>query len=237
MAYVSLSQLLSHLEQNNLWHVFQSAYRRHHCTKTALLRGFNDLLNTSDSGQISVSTLLGLGASFRYNRSLYLIQKSQECVWNSGNSISVLWIVHDGEYKPLCPWLWFWSLVSPYYTCTPGFCSRSCSFILYTQPWCEVTNNHSVLHHMFADDTDLYKWVDGSDINSLFIAMRYCVSDVKNCQPQFSEQPPCYVLLSADIPASLQIGQPCVHFADSARNLGVIFDSCLSMRQQMSNVC
>ena len=37
-----LSQLLVHLEGNNLWHVFLSAYRSQHSTETALLRVFKD---------------------------------------------------------------------------------------------------------------------------------------------------------------------------------------------------
>ena len=59
-----LSQLLVHLERNNLWHVFQSAYRSRHSTETALLRVFDDLLTSSDSDHISVLTLLDLSAAF-----------------------------------------------------------------------------------------------------------------------------------------------------------------------------
>ena len=45
---IVLDQLLSHLDQNNLWHTFQSAYRPKHSAETALLRVFNDL-TVSDS--------------------------------------------------------------------------------------------------------------------------------------------------------------------------------------------
>ena len=51
---IVLSQLLFHMKRNNLWHVFQSAYRLHHSMETALLRVFNDLLTASDSDQMSV---------------------------------------------------------------------------------------------------------------------------------------------------------------------------------------
>ena len=53
-----------HLERNNVWHVFQSAYRSRHSTETALLRVFNDLLTSSDSDNISVLTLFHLRAAF-----------------------------------------------------------------------------------------------------------------------------------------------------------------------------
>ena len=49
-----LDQLFRHLDHNNLWHTFQSAYRP---------RVLNDL-TASDSGSISILTLLDLSAAF-----------------------------------------------------------------------------------------------------------------------------------------------------------------------------
>ena len=59
-----LDKLFCHLDPNNLWHNFKSAYRPKHSTETALLRVLNDLLTASDSDSISILTLLDLSAAF-----------------------------------------------------------------------------------------------------------------------------------------------------------------------------
>ena len=59
-----MSQLLDHLNTNEVWPRFQSAYRACHSTDTALLRVLIDLLTESDDGQVSLLTLLDLSAAF-----------------------------------------------------------------------------------------------------------------------------------------------------------------------------
>ena len=59
-----LGQLFRHLDHNNLWHTFQSAYRPKPSTETAFRRVLNDLRTASDSGSISMLTLLDLSAAF-----------------------------------------------------------------------------------------------------------------------------------------------------------------------------
>ena len=59
-----LHQLRGHLLANNLSETFQSAYRAHHSTETALLDVTNCLLGGADEGQVSILTLLDLSATF-----------------------------------------------------------------------------------------------------------------------------------------------------------------------------
>ena len=59
-----MSQLLDHLNTNELRPRFQSAYRACHSTETALFIVLNDLLTASDDGQVSLLTLLDLSAAF-----------------------------------------------------------------------------------------------------------------------------------------------------------------------------
>jgi hypothetical protein len=59
-----LKRLSTHLESSHLFVPFQSAYRSNHSTETALLRVFDDLVMTVDSGRAAVLTLLDLSAAF-----------------------------------------------------------------------------------------------------------------------------------------------------------------------------
>ena len=61
---VVLHQLLNHLLTNNLCDNFQSVYRAHHSTETALLHVMNCLLGSANGGQVSFLTLLDLSAAF-----------------------------------------------------------------------------------------------------------------------------------------------------------------------------
>ena len=57
-------QLVKHLKTNNLYEIFQSAYRQLHSTETALLRVQNDLLQAVDNEGRAILVLLDISAAF-----------------------------------------------------------------------------------------------------------------------------------------------------------------------------
>ena len=52
-------------------------------------------------------------------------------------------------------------------------------FILYTRALSDVICHHSVSHHMFADDTELYKSHSPSEAFTLSRTTEACISDMK----------------------------------------------------------
>ena len=61
---IVLKQFLQHLQSHSLLETFQSAYWKCHSTKITLLHVANDLLQASDSGCVSILSLLDLSAAF-----------------------------------------------------------------------------------------------------------------------------------------------------------------------------
>ena len=61
---VAVSQMEGHMTDHNLHEDFQSAYRAHHSTESALLRVSNDVLRAIDRRKCVLLTLLDLSAMF-----------------------------------------------------------------------------------------------------------------------------------------------------------------------------
>ena len=60
-----LKQLLIRLAQNDLNEVFQSAYRKHHSTETAILRVCNDFFSkVAEDRKVNILVLLDLSTAF-----------------------------------------------------------------------------------------------------------------------------------------------------------------------------
>ena len=138
-----------------MWHVFQSTYLSRYSTETAILRVFNDLLTSSDSNHISVSTVLGLSTAFDTIEHGLLLNRLRDDFgirgtalaffrsYLSGRKQTVSVVGHESEPSSLL------------YGVPRGLVLGPVLFIVYTQPLSAIIERHSVLHHALADDTDL----------------------------------------------------------------------------------
>ena len=97
---------------------------------------------------------------------------------------------------------------------------------------------------MLADDTELYKSDSPSEAFTLSRTIEACISDVKVWVVQNklqSDDDKTEILLigsapRTDLPSSVRVGQSEISFSGVACNLGVIFDSELSLKEQMNEL-
>ena len=81
------NQLCEHLEKNSLFEEFQSGFRVHHSTETALVKVTNDLLIASDNGLVSILVLLDLSAAFDTIDHKLLLQRLEQSIGIKGTAL------------------------------------------------------------------------------------------------------------------------------------------------------
>ena len=246
---VILHKLLSHLQENNLSNPFQSAYRAGYSNETVLLRIVNDILSALDNDNISV-LLLDLSAAFDTIDHQILLSRLNSVFGIQSTALQ-----------------WFYSYLSDRYQSTSVNNSSSLPsqlmygvpqgsvlgptpFVLCTTPLSDIIANHSVNYQLFEDDEQLQKSTPLSEVTNLTKELNACTDDIKTWMtenqlklnddktealffPFSSSLKPSTVPL----PDSITLGSHNIPFSDSARNLGSILDSKLSMKKHIIKIC
>ena len=123
-------------------------------------------------------------------------------------------------------------------------------FVLYTTPLFYIIANHSVSHQLFAGDTQLQKSATLSEVTNLTKQLNACADDIKiwmtDNQLKLNDDKTealLFPFLSSlklsivSLPDSITPGSHNILFSDSARNLGVILDSNLSIKKHVIKIC
>ena len=232
-------QLCGFLDSNNLFEKFQSGFRTHHSTETALVKVTNDLLIASDNGLLSVLVLLDLSAAFDTVDHQILLQRLEHLVGIKGAALK-----------------WFESYLSDRSQFVNANCTSSSHekvkygvpqgsvlgpilFTLYMLPLGKIIRKHNIDFHCYADDTQLYLSMkpDGTD---QLIKLQACLKDIKSWMTRN------YLLLNSDKTEIIVLGPK--HLRDqlahdnftldgftlaskaTVKNLGVTFDQDMSFQ-------
>ena len=123
-------------------------------------------------------------------------------------------------------------------------------FVLYTTPLSDIIANHSVNHQLFADDTQLQKSAPLNEVTNLTKELNACTDNIKTWmtenQLKLNDDKTEALLFpfssslnssTVPLPDSITLGSHNVPFSDSARNLGFILDSKLSMKKHIIKIC
>lgn len=245
---VATARFVRHAEDNKLFPVRQSSYRRGHSTETAVLCVHNDLVRAIDEQRITGLVMLDLSAAFDTVDHSILLSVLEKRFGVSDVTLA-----------------WFRSYLSDR---TQTFClngtssdqlSVSCSvpqgssagpveFIAYTEDVSNVFNQNGVHYHLYADDKQAYVDTSVKDVPIARATLRNCIIDVSDwCSSrrlQLNETKTELIWFGStknldkvpDSELSLTVGTTTIQPVKSVRDLGVQLDSELAMKTHVSKV-
>ncbi len=176
---VASSQLYSFLEKNDICEDFQSGFRPSHSTETALIRGTNDLLLSSDCGFISLLLLLDLSTAFDTIDHHMLLNRLENSVGISGSALAWFksYLSDRHQFIAVHEEVSYRSQVQ--YGVPQGSVLGPLLFTLYMLPLGNIIRKHGVSFHCNADDTQLYISSRPSETHQIEKLME-CIVDIKN---------------------------------------------------------
>ena len=241
------SRLTRHLSTFNSFSTFQSAYRPSYSTESALLRIQNDLLLAIDQQKVSALVLLDLSAAFDTIDHNILLTRLSSYFGITGSALDLLtsYLLNRTQSVRIGSHI---SSSSPLTTGIPqGSVLGPLLFTLYTTPLSHIISNTGLSFHFYADDTQLYVSFSAKDsacylsrlsttldsVHSWFISNRLSVNPSKTEFLLIGNRQQRSKLPTQSISFAGNILNP----TQSARNLGVIFDSDLSLTKHISSIC
>ena len=175
----AVSQQLHHyLAYNDLLPRYQSAYRRHHSTETAMLRVLSDVLTAADNQQVTLLGLLDLSAAFDCVDHQLLLQRLRRDFGFSKTVLAWTTSIVTGRTQQL-PYKGCFSAVQPVqYGVPQGSVRGPILFVLYTAEIGRIVAQHGLKFHQYADDRQIYVATSVSEVHSVIDQLSRCLRDV-----------------------------------------------------------
>ena len=241
------SRLSQHLSTNALFNSFQSAYTKSHSTESTLLAVHNHIITAMAHQKVTALCLLDLSAAFDTIDHSILIDRLSSWFGLTGSVLN--WfrsyltsrsfkVSINGNVS---------SVFQLLYGVPQGSVLGPLLFILYTTPLSSVISNSSLNHHLYADDTQLYLSFSPLAFTHNISILQQAISKVSSWMSAnllaLNQSKTEFLLFG--LPKQLsKISNPVLNIdsnisiipVSSARNLGVIFDSTLSMSDHISAI-
>ena len=245
---VIYTRLTNHLQSFPSLSPFQSAYRKFHSTETALLRIQNDLLASINERKLSALVLLDLSAAFDTIDHTILLSRLESYFGITGSALGLLssYLSDRSQSVKIESSL---SAPLPLTTGVPqGSVLGPLLFCLYTTPltWNPLSSS-PVSFHLYADDTQLYISFTSNDSPACLKALSTTLDSVyswfTNNRLSLNPAKTEYLVIGTKqqrsklVNASISFSGTVLTPTNSARNLGVIFESDLSLKKHISKIC
>ena len=222
---LALARLLPHLSISPSFSPLQSAYRKFHSTETALLKLTNDIMDTIDSGKVTILAALDMSAAFDTLDHTTLLHRLEHTFGLSGT-------VHTWIHSYLTNRSSFVKIDSSSSSCDisstgvpQGSVLGPLLFVLFISPVVDViglipdiqNETGIVSFHQYAEDTQLYIGANSSTLassNSIYRGVHSTSSRL--AFEQWSSPQPIEVCTEA-IAFSNPRSKPLVALAESVR--------------------
>jgi hypothetical protein len=241
-----LKQMVTHMDENNLFCPIQSAYRSNHSTETALLKIQNDILLALDSGKGVILVLLDLSAAFDTIDHHILLSRLKSRVGVDGPALQWVSSYLEDRYQAVSIDGECSDSVLLIYGVPQGSVMGPLDFIAYLGPTFDIAQRHGVCMHQYADDTQLYLSFDLDKQKEALAQMEACINDIRQWMRQnklkLNEDKSELLILTSPRLAhkvsinSIRIGDSVVHASSEAKNLGATFDHTLCHTQHVTSL-
>ena len=241
-------QMNDHVDGNTLRDKMQSAYRAGHSTETALLRIKNDIDAALDRKSMVILVMLDLSSAFDTIEHEVLLTRLEHTFGITDKALAWLRSYLSERHQNVV----VDSTMSADYVLQCGVPQGSVLgpvlYCMYTRPVCDIVARHGMQYHCYADDIQIYATV-GRDqcIAAALLKIEACVMEVADWmvrnQLKLNKDKSQAIIFhnvkqSPHVPVDtyVNIAGQRVRLATSVRNLGVLFDSALTMESQVASV-
>ena len=241
-------QINDHVDGNTLRDKMQSACRSGHSTESALLRIKNDIDAALDRKSMVILVMLDLSSAFDMIEHEVLLTRLEHTFGITDKALAWLRSYLSERHQNVV----VDSTMSADYVLQCGVPQGSVLgpvlYCMYTRPVCDIVARHGLQYHCYADDIQIYATV-GRDqcIAAASLKIEACVAEVADLMVRHElklnkdkSQAIIFhtVKQSPHVPVDtyVNIAGQRVRLATYVRNLGVLFDSALTMESQVASV-
>ena len=245
---VVVAKIISHMDKTGTSNPFQSAYKKHHSTETALLRIHNDVLLAMDKGRVTALTLLDLSAAFDTIDHHILVNRLEQQFSITGRPLQWLKSYLSDRFQRVKINNSLSSSARLSFGVPQGSVLGPVLFCIYTSPLSSIIGEQSVQHQLYADDTQLYVSFSADDSSASLLQLQECLCSVQRWmflnKLKLNPDKTDFLLLGHErqrrkfanlFPVSI-LGVDRFP-SNSAKNLGVIFDHGVTFRPHISRIC
>ena len=238
--------LQDYLDDFNFFPTMQSAYRRGYGTEMALLRVQGDIVSALDKRKEALLVLLDFSSAFDTINHQLLIDRLYNRYGITGTPLR--WFKSYLQDRTQFVAIEECVSASTGVLCgvPQGSVAGPVLFSLYSAPIQDIIAAHCLQCAVYADDVQIYLSFNPKDRNQAIKRINACVNHIKSwcvanklvlneCKTELLHFTSKFSTVSHS--PAITIGDPAIHPANYAHNLGIVMDASLNMTLHVNSMC